>query len=53
MYFQAVRAKGGLPTVARSDREGPTFALRAMVGDLRLTRERRLVDQTGIEPVTS
>ena len=32
---------------------GPTFALRATVGNLRLNHERRLVDQTGIEPVTS
>ena len=27
--------------------------LRAMVGNLQLDYERRLVDQTGIEPVTS
>ena len=31
----------------------PTFARSATVGNLRLNHERRLVDLTGIEPVTS
>ena len=51
------RRKVGLPTVAQEvsrkvHLRSPEF-LRATVDNLRLEPERRLVDQTGIEPVTS
>ena len=52
-----VKAKGGLPTVAQVSGVRSTYARResqrATVDNLRLEPERRLVDQTGIEPVTS
>jgi|688.fasta_scaffold378870_1 hypothetical protein len=44
----------GLPSEARSVAEGAhRRACGAMVGILRLNHERRMVDLTGIEPVTS
>ena len=54
----ADEAKGGLPTVARSTRRKVHLRFaqnpgQATVDNLRLNHERRLVDQTGIEPVTS
>ena len=49
--------KVDLPTVAQVRGVGWTYARgefwRATVDNLRLNPERRLVDQTGIEPVTS
>ncbi len=46
--------KGGLPAVARwKAGRARLRACGAMAGNLRLDHERRLVDLTGIEPVTS
>jgi hypothetical protein len=47
-------SKGGLPTEAlKGGRSARLCAFGATAGNLRLTHERRLVDLTGIEPVTS
>ena len=55
--FCDLGAKIGLPTVAQETQWRvhlrPRTISRATVDNLRLTSERRLVDQTGIEPVTS
>lgn len=36
---------------SRKGRDGPAVALRAMAGNLRVDRERRLASPTGFEPV--
>ena len=56
--FCNLRAKGGLPTVVSGQRRNVHLRLarvpaKTTVDNLRLNPERRLVDQTGIEPVTS
>lgn len=44
------RREDGFPTVARSGREAHLRGFAAMVSNLRLNKERRMVDQTGIVP---
>ena len=53
--FRAPRSRltaPGLPSEARQDFRSPTFA-KATMGILRVNRERRMVENTGLEPVTS
>src|SRR5215510_6392059 len=55
-YLRDIRTENeglGLPTVARSSREGPPSRLRRYGGQPPRDHERRLVDLTGVEPVTS
>ena len=53
--FQIALERDGATFVSKLDEDVkfPRLQRNATVGNLRLEPERRLVDQTGIEPVTS
>ena len=50
--WEVLVGTGWLATRSSLTWDGPTFALRATVGNLRVVAERRLVGASGFEPLT-